>query len=141
LNKVEKANIFEWCTAHEVEMTNGRARRRVVTEVVASARFHLVMDREKDKCFSIGTEYKTTVMQSLTSANIGNLLENVFKTYIAGMKLQNDGKRNEYPCRREGLGKNYSARQLLLDAAALVYYQSTVIGDTDSLSPSSAALE
>jgi hypothetical protein len=39
LNKVEKAKLFEWCIAHEVERTNGRARMRAVTEVVASARF------------------------------------------------------------------------------------------------------
>jgi hypothetical protein len=57
------------------------------------------------------------------------------------MQLQKDGNGNEYPCRREGLGKGSSAPQLLLDDAAFVYYQSTVYGDTDSLSPSSAALE
>jgi hypothetical protein len=57
------------------------------------------------------------------------------------MQLQKDDNGNEYPCRREGLEKDSSARQLLLDEAAFVYYQSTIIGDTDSLSPSSAALE
>jgi hypothetical protein len=141
LNKVEKAKLFEWCTAHEVGRTTGRARMRAVTEVVASAQFHLVMDREKDKYFSIGTEYRTAVMQSLTSGNLENLLKTFFKTYIVGMQLQKDENGNEYPCRREGLGKDSSARQLLLDEAAFVYYQSTIIGDTDSLSPSSAALE
>jgi hypothetical protein len=108
---------------------------------VASANFHLVMDREKDKYFSIGTEYRSTVMQSLTAGNIENLLKNVFKTYIVGIKLQKDENGEEYASRREGLGKDAAARQLLLDEAALLYYQSTVQGDTDSLAPSSAALE
>jgi hypothetical protein len=62
-------------------------------------------------------------------------------TYIVGMQLQKDENGKEYPCRREGLGKDSSAHQLLLDEAALVYYQSTVIGDTDTLSLSSAGLE
>jgi hypothetical protein len=78
-NKVEKAKLFEWCTAHEVWRTTGRARMRAVTEVVSSARFHLVMDRENDKYFSIGTEYRTTVIQSLTSGNAENLLKNCSK--------------------------------------------------------------
>jgi hypothetical protein len=121
LNKVKKAKLFERCTAHEVERTNGRARMRAVTEVVTSARFHLVMDREKDKYFSIGTECITTVMQSLTSGNVENLLKNILKTYIVGMQLQKDENGNEYPCRREGLGKDYSARQLLLNEASFVY--------------------
>jgi hypothetical protein len=60
-------------------------------------------------------------MQSLTSGNIENLLKNVFKTYIVGMQLQKDENGNEYPCRREGLGKDSSARKLLVDEAALVY--------------------
>jgi hypothetical protein len=57
------------------------------------------------------------------------------------MQLQKDENGNEYPCRREGLGKDSSAPQLLLDEAAFVYYQSTIIGDTDSVSPSTVALE
>jgi hypothetical protein len=75
LNKVEKAKLFEWCTAHEVGSKTGRVRMRAVTDLVASARFHFVMDREKDKYFSIGTEYRTTVMQSLTSGDVENLLK------------------------------------------------------------------
>jgi hypothetical protein len=94
LKKVEKAKLFEWFTAHEVGRTTRRARMQAVNEVVASARFHLVMDREKDKYFSIGTEYRTTVMQSLTSGNVENLLKNVFKTYIVGMQLQKDENGN-----------------------------------------------
>jgi hypothetical protein len=43
------------------------------------------------------------------------------------MQLQKDENGNEYPCRREGLGKDYFARQLLLDEAAFVYYQSIII--------------
>jgi hypothetical protein len=39
------------------------------------------------------------------------------------------------------LAKDSSERQLLLDEAAFVYYQSTINEDTDSLSPSSAGLE
>jgi hypothetical protein len=57
------------------------------------------------------------------------------------MQLKKDENGDEYPCRREDLGKDSSARQILLDEVVLVYYQSTVYGDTDSLSPSSAALE
>jgi hypothetical protein len=57
------------------------------------------------------------------------------------MQLHKDDNGNEYPYRREGLGKDSSARQLMLDEAEFVYYQSTIIGDTESLSPSSAALE
>jgi hypothetical protein len=57
------------------------------------------------------------------------------------MQLQKDENGNEYQCRREGLGKDSSARQLLLDEATFFCCQSTIIGDTDSLSPSSAALE
>jgi hypothetical protein len=38
------------------------------------------------------------------------------------MQLQKDENRDKYSGRREGMGKDSSAHQLLLDEAALVYY-------------------